>query len=443
MIRKSNLLLVLFGCGMFLSFAGCEEERPLMPTPNLYARQSADPFADVPPALQSSGVDVLYLTDRKREGDSTAENAKYGYERSRSVAYGVSHVEIGKDLAWDQLVKESRTSDRSKNLTIRVTKTTELGQFPPTPRRLVEIPNSTENEQSQFDVQVKNAEQTLSSYLAKSPSKDVYVFVHGYSNTFYDAVMTIGQIWHFLGRQGVAVAYTWPAGRGGLLRGYTYDRESSEFTVFHLKQMLRYIAANPDVGKIHILAHSRGTDVAVSALRELHLEISGSGRSTREVLKLGTVILAAPDVDFDVFVQRAATARLGLVPERSALYICADDEALGLANWLFGGHTRLGKITSELFKKEELEALRKSRRLQIIDARVSDPGPFGHGYFYNNPAVSSDLILLLRYHLQPGAEFGRPLQITGNGFWTVDDHYPKSVGVPATMPALTEAGDDK
>src|SRR5207253_9395082 len=162
-----------------------------------------------------------------------------------------------------------------------------------------------------------------------------------------DSVITIGQLWHFLGRQGVPVAYSWPAGHGGLLRGYNYDRESSEFTVYHLKEMLRFLASCPEVQHINLIAHSRGTDVAASALRELHLEFSGGGKSTREELKLNTLILAAPDLDLDVVIQRLVTARVGRVPARFALYVCAKDEALGISNWLFSGMTRLGKIKSD------------------------------------------------------------------------------------------------
>ena len=52
---------------------------------------------------------------------------------------------------------------------------------------------------------------------------------------------------HFLGSaEGVAIAYTC-ASRAAkrLLRGYNYDYNSSEFTVYHLKQMLRMIASCP------------------------------------------------------------------------------------------------------------------------------------------------------------------------------------------------------
>jgi esterase/lipase superfamily enzyme len=297
---------------------------------------------------------------------------------------------------------------------------------------LVDIPESSAQPtttSADVDAAYELSENELSARLAKSRVKDVYVYVHGVQNSFADSVLTIAEIYHFLGRQGVAIAYSWPAGGRGLLRGYNYDYNSSEFTVYHLKQMLRKIAANPDVNKIHILAHSRGTDALLSAVRELHLEISGGGRSTREVLKLGSVVLAAPDLDVDVVIQRAATARVGLVPERATIYICDKDSALGLSRFLFGS-MRLGKLKPEIFTPEELKALRGSRNLAVVDARVEKPGSMGHSYFYQNPAVSSDLILLMRYHLAPGAEHGRPLNATDNGFWSIDDSYGRNLDLP-------------
>ena len=74
--------------------------------------------------------------------------------------------------------------------------------------------------------------------------------------------------------------------------------------------------------------------------------------------------------------------------------------------------------------------MRRSRVAQLIDARISDPGAFGHNYFHSNPAVSSDLILLLRYQKMPGPENGRPLLVKENGFWSIDDKYPNLVRHP-------------
>ena len=248
----------------------------------------------------------------------------------------------------------------------------------------------------------------------------MFIYVHGFNNSLDDAVLTTAELWHFLGREGVPICYTWPAGVG-LFKAYQYTLASTQFTIYHFKQMLRLIASCPEVEKVHIIAHSRGTAVATDALRELHLEIRGTA-DTKKVLKLGTIVLAAADLDLDVVTQRLATERIGRAVEHTAIYISSEDKALGFSAWLFGGG-RLGDIDFKLFAPEEIAALRGSRRLQFIDARVKKLG-LGHSYFYANPAVSSDLMLLLRYQLLPGAEYGRPLGVTDVGLWVVDDDYP-------------------
>lgn len=62
--------------------------------------------------------------------------------------------------------------------------------------------------------------------------------------------------------------HSWPAAYPDALPGYTYDRESSEFMIFHLKQICEILSRSPEVEKIHIVAHSRGTDVTLIMLRE-------------------------------------------------------------------------------------------------------------------------------------------------------------------------------
>ena len=87
---------------------------------------------------------------------------------------------------------------------------------------------------------------------------------------------------------------------------------------------------------------------------------------------------------------------------------------------------RLGDVEPSFFTPEEMERLHATERVQIIDTRTGHPGFLGHSYFHENPAVSSDLILFLRYHLPPGREHGRPLGVHKNGFWIIDDKDPGS-----------------
>ena len=59
----------------------------------------------------------------------------------------------------------------------------------------------------------------------------------------------------------------------------------------------------------------------------------------------------------------------------------------------------------------------------VVEYTGSRGGAFGHSYFRDNPAVSSDVILVLRYDRPPGAEHGRPLEQVGPRFYRIDDTY--------------------
>ncbi len=420
---RHRLAAILLGFSIPAS-GGCSSKTYLMPTPNAYTHPDWNPFADVPPALQGDEVQVLYVTDRAPEKESPG-HTEYGYDRSRSAAFGEAVVRIGNGLSWDDLVQASRATKRSKKLELKVTSTREVARFGKTPPTLVITDaQMASREKPPVDPAQAEAErrfkEELATRLAQTPRKDVFIFVHGFNNTFEDGMVTTAELWHFLGREGVPICYTWPAGMGAF--AYIYTLASTDFTIYHLKQTLRLIASCPEVEKVHIIAHSRGTQVTTDTVRELHLEIRGTG-DTQKTLKLGTVVLAAADIDLDVAIARNATERIGRAAERSALYISSHDEALGLSQWLFGGR-RLGEVDLKLFDKTEIAALRSSQRLQLIDARVKKRGAHGHSYFHANPAVSSDLVLLMRYQLLPGAEHGRPLGVSTEGFWVVGDDYP-------------------
>jgi esterase/lipase superfamily enzyme len=163
----------------------------------------------------------------------------------------------------------------------------------------------------------------------------------------------------------------------------------------------------------------------------LYLDIRDNGPTAREQLKLGAVVLAAPDLDFDVVVQRMASEPIVQIADQYVIYINSEDRALGISNWLFGGLKRLGQMESGMFSPGELDDIRKGDHVEFIDAEVSNIGAIGHDYFHSNPAVSSDLILVMRYHRLPGAENGRPLRTTRDGFWEIDDSYPRPPNEPA------------
>src|SRR5688572_16567977 len=79
-----------------LPLVACTERPALMPTPSIYTRIEINPFSDVPPALRSNRAPILYITDRAPEESekSSPDLIRYGADRSRSAAFGISEVQI-------------------------------------------------------------------------------------------------------------------------------------------------------------------------------------------------------------------------------------------------------------------------------------------------------------------------------------------------------------
>jgi esterase/lipase superfamily enzyme len=423
--RTGALGLLLLAVGLL---AGCPGPH-LMPTPNVYVQTKSSPFVDVAPSLRTNTVDVLYATDRKPAPRDDGPLA-YGSGRSFSLAVGSCVIAIGQDVVWDTLVQESQQAERTQELPLHIRAMTEQVRFPATPLPFVlhdGQPTVAPAVQEAYERAAEQVRQDLRQRLALTSHKVAYVYIHGYNNTFEDGVLVIAELWHFLGRQGVPILYTWPAGAGSGLRGYNHDRESGEFTIFHLKQFLRILASTPELEELNLIAHSRGTDVLTSALRELYIETRAAGHDFRTVYRIKNVVLAAADLDLEVVTQRLAAEYVGLGTERTTIYVSNVDKAIGFSAFLFTSLSRIGQLRPEDLMDEERQHLERVARTQLIDARVPT-GLIGHAYFYRHPAVSSDLVLVLRYQLEPGSP-GRPLHKRGANFWQITPDYP---GVPGT-----------
>jgi len=419
--KTINLSLLTITLVFILS--GCQTK--LMKTPNLYLNSKTNPFANVAQQFRNNKVDVLYVTDRKPTNDKD-QPLKYGFGRSASIAYGSCLVEIGKELTWEELVESSLIPKRSASLPISVVEVTEHARFSETPLPLVKggdtivvEPEALAHSQQMYE----KFQKEIHRRLAATNRKQAYIYIHGFHSPFEDSPEVIAQLWHFMGREGIPIAYTWPAGSKGLLKGYNYDRESGEFTIFHLKQFLKALASCEQLEKIHIVAHSRGTDVATTALRELFIEARAEGADLHAKLKIGNLVLAAPDLDLEVAIQRIGGERFFLGLDRLTIYVSKYDKAIGGAEWLYGSKRRLGQLRIKDIPANVEKTMEHIRQTQIVDAKVN-AGAWGHYYFYLSPAVSSDLILVLRDNLDPGAANGRPLTELTDDYWQLNKDYP-------------------
>ena len=415
--HRSSVFAAALACA---ALTGCGGGRTLVATPNLVCQQDAAYFAACSSCVPE--MEVLYVTDRAVIANG--HGPSYGYGRAKRLAYGCATIGLTPHPTWEELVVDSTQRQRQRHYTLAPAACRELGGFDFLWEQLREgeggVPQPGTSMQIPLDQQ-QAFHKVLIERLAASPHKDVFVFIHGFNNSFADAIYRAGEVWHFMGRVGVPVAYTWPAGHGGPL-GYLYDRESGEFTVFHLKQFLRCLADCPGIERIHIVAHSRGTDVAISALRELHTMYQAEGRDTRLVLKLENLVLAAPDLDEDVFVQRFIAENLLSASRRTTIYTSPWDRAIEASDFAFRSRHRLGALGPSDFSPAVRQALARLPMLQFVDCKVTHFST-SHDYVFAHPAALSDLILVLRERRDPGAEHGRPLRQAVQGVWELGNDY--------------------
>ena len=409
----------------------------MMPTPVLYTGTAARPlFTDLPIDHRRPPLDLLFITDRAPA--EQAGDLPYTASRSRSMAFGSVMIEFGEDLNWDLLVRESIAAQRATPLPLELGHTEEKGRFPPMPYELTAVPEGMVRQPAVLEAYQK-AKQQLQAEIARRISiarrKEVVLFVNGYHTSFEGAALTMGELCHFLGRDFACAIFTWPAGgKRGLLFGYDFDSESSEYAVEDLVKTIRIVAGTPGVERIHLLAHSRGTDTLATALSELSVEAYVLRRSFARQFKIGNVVLIAPDIDADVAVSKIFKVfsdpdlPFGGTPDPGAaleptsefkltLYVSPDDKALATSGWLFGSIARLGRINSEMFTPHEMKEMSTWGEVDIIQVRGTTDF-FGHSYFESNPLVSADIIAMLRYGLKPN-EPGRPLEQIAGPFWRI------------------------
>ena len=133
----------------------------------------------------------------------------------------------------------------------------------------------------------------LNQAVMKSPDRSVLVFIHGFNTRFEDSVYRFAQIVHDFGAHSVPILVTWPS-RGSVL-AYAYDRESTNYTRNALENFFQFLARDNDIKEVSILAHSMGNWLALESLRQMAIRNDGLPA------KFKNIMLAAPDVDVDVF----------------------------------------------------------------------------------------------------------------------------------------------
>ncbi|MGO9134348.1 MAG: alpha/beta hydrolase [Methylovirgula sp.] len=204
-------------------------------------------------------------------------------------------------------------------------------------------------------------------------NRDVLLYVHGFNTSYDEARFRLAQIVQDGRFGGVPVLFTWPSSDN--LLGYEAARETATASREALATVLRDLSELPDVGRIHILAHSLGTWLTMEALRER--AIAGSPDLAG---KLGNVMLAAPDIDLSVFREQIAHVDASHI----SVLVSSKDKALSLSRWLAGDRPRLGALDP---RRPADRAALDRLGVKVYDLSPESTGFVGHGMYADAPEV--------------------------------------------------------
>jgi len=303
-------------------------------------------------------VDILYGTDRKRNPEKSDLNTYYTGERGE-LKYGVAEVSIPQKHKFGAMERPFSfwiwQADEKIGKHIMVTKLETIDQ-----KAFLAI---------------------LKRKLTHVEENDIVIFIHGFNVTFASAIRRTAQIAYDLKFKGVPMAYSWPS--LGEKSGYMYDEDSVQSSVPHLVAFLKTVIDKRGDANIHIIAHSMGTRLLTNALKEISFSYKG-----KHVFK--NIILAAPDIDKDVF-KMNLFPHIRKIVDQITLYASSDDKALQASGKLHMG-TRIGQSGDNIFVFKGLDT---------IDASGIDTSFLGHSYFAEKDILINDLKDIIHKSLPP------------------------------------------
>ncbi|MGF1759302.1 alpha/beta hydrolase [Photobacterium sagamiensis] len=349
----------------------------LMPAPDVYDDGTVDPFVDNNPIDNLPYGGVLYATDREPADEEHKEDY-YQNKRGHVLRLGAARIELGTEgLTWEEARKLSLAKNRTEKYPLRVSGVTEFGILETTIPWLFVAPGELPPEMLDGDEEFVQA---INEKLSISKRKHVYIYVHGYKVIFENPALVATELWHFLGYDGVFIAYAWPSTPKRL--AYVSDVETTGYSAHNLRKLIEYIAASTQAEQIHIVGYSAGTRVVVTAIAQLALQRSHMDREAiLNQLRLGHVILVGSDFDRGIFGALINDGFLN-VPQQLSIYLSEHDKALGLSSWMFA-QQRLGQVwKGRRLKPGVSKFMREHDEINLIDVTDAEKAASGNGHAY-------------------------------------------------------------
>jgi len=304
-------------------------------------------------------IDVYYATDRKANKPSIMKDRFIGKrDKAKLTQYGITQVsipdvhEIG-NIETRKLWKFEFSEDPEKHITIAD----------------IQELNSTD-----YFQKIKNS-------IKDSEGKNAFIFIHGFNVSFEDAAKRTGQIAYDLEFKGVPVFYSWPS--QGKFSRYTEDEANIKWSQPHIESFIEDFALNSGVENIYLLAHSMGS----RGLTRAYVNLLKKNPALKSKFK--EIILAAPDIDADVFKDQIAP-KMADIGAPVTLYSSSEDIALK-ASHAIHGHTRAG---------DSGEGQLILTGFESIDSTNVKSDFIGHSSYADNIAILSDMYYLINRGLR-------------------------------------------
>lgn len=223
------------------------------------------------------------------------------------------------------------------------------------------------------------------------------LFVHGYFIDFEKGCRRAALLQENARLDSRLLWFSWPS--DGDIANYTRDEADLYWSVPDLASAIIDLDSRTGAADaLDVLGHSLGARGVVLALHEVAY--------LRPDIRLGNVVLLAPDMDFEIFAK--LLPRIAQITENISIYTSDEDHPLALSAQLHG-YARLGQSGNDVGSLFGVE---------IIDlSAVPNESPSGHLYHIHNTRVGDDLDLLLNSRL-PAAQRPNLLQ-TGPNSWSI------------------------
>lgn len=322
---------------------------------SLFAATSKD-VQGIEAKASSFEVTVYYATDRKATQPEKPLQSPYGAERSKNLTYGTAHVSL------------------PLNHTPGVIEEPRKWKFRSSPRigRDVVVIDAPAMSRDDFFA-------TVQQQASAGSSQRALVVIHGFWTTFDEAVRRAAQIKKDLEFGGPVIAYTWPSYGGGIF--YWADENNAEWTVQHLRGFLLDLSSEVPA-PADVIAHSMGNRILAHALESLAANTYSC--PTQKTVHLDQVILAAPDIDRDIFCGIADSIKS--LANRITVYASRHDQALAISQHLHQS-LRAGEGGANVVVLSSVDT---------IDVGDVDRSILGHSYVFENATVLSDIGSALR-----------------------------------------------